>query len=83
MGIDYIISHMHCMHTGPKLSTGRMNPRVTILPDFGGSGRVGTGRGLGQHFGFSIFFTKYLLVHVSIWIFEYYIRIDWFSTIFN
>ena len=32
-----------------ELSTGRMDPRVgsglvTILPDFGGSGRVGSGR---------------------------------------
>ena len=32
---------------GPELSTGRMDPRVgsgrvTILPDFGGSGRVST-----------------------------------------
>ena len=42
----------------PELSTGRMDPRVgvgsgrvTILPDFGGSGRVGSG----QHFGFFSF----------------------------
>ena len=44
-----------------ELSTGRMDPRVgsgrvgsgrvTILPDFGGSGRVG----LGQHFRFFSF----------------------------
>ena len=41
----------------PELSTGRMDPwvgsgRVTILPDFGGSGRVGSG----QHFEFLIFY---------------------------
>ena len=29
------------------------------------------------------FFTDYFLVPESIWIFEYYIRIDWFSAIFN
>ena len=39
-----------------ELSTGRMDPqvgsgRITILPDFGGSGRVGSG----QHFGFLSF----------------------------
>ena len=41
--------------------------RVTILPDFGGSGRVGSGK----HFGFFYFFTDYILVPGSIWIFEY------------
>ena len=28
-------------------------------------------------------FTDYFLVHESIWIFEYCIRIDWLSTRFN
>ena len=70
-----------------SLSTGRMDPRVgsgrvesgrvTILSDFGGSGRVGSALRIFQ------FFTDYFLVPKSIWIFEYYIRIDWFSTIFN
>ena len=64
-----------------ELSTGRMDPRVgsgrvTILPDFGGSGRVSTS-------DFLFFFTDYFLVPKSMWIFEYYIRIDWFSTIFD
>ena len=39
----------YTMPSGPELSTGRMDPRagsgrVTILPDFGGSGRIGSGR---------------------------------------
>ena len=57
----------------PRVVSGR----VTILPDFGGSGRVGSALQIFQ------FFTDYFLVPESIWIFEYYIRIDWFSTIFN
>ena len=37
----------NAMVTSPELSTGRMDPRVgsgkvTILPEFGGSGRVST-----------------------------------------
>ena len=62
-----------------ELSTGRMDPRVGSGHDFAGFWRVGSG----QHFGFFSFFTYYFLVPKSIWIFEYYIRIDWFSTIFN
>ena len=78
---------VNCSHAGPELSTGRMDPRVgsgrvgsgrvTILPDFGGSGRVGSALRIFK------FFTDYFLVPESIWIFEYCIRIDWFSTIFN
>ena len=46
--------------------------------------RILAGRvGLGQHFVFVSFLLIILLVPESIWIFEYYIRIDWFSTIFN
>ena len=49
----------------PRVGSGR----VTILPDFGGSG---------QHFGFFSFLLIIFLVPESIWIFEYYIRIsDW------
>ena len=51
--------------------------RVTILPAFGGSGRVGSALRIFN------FFTDYFLVPESIWIFEYCIRIDWFYTIFN
>ena len=53
--------------------------RVGSGHDFAGFWRVGSG----QHFGVLNFFTDYFLVPESIWIFEYYIRIDWFSTIFN
>ena len=65
-----------------ELSTGRMDPRVgsgrvTIFPDFDGSGRVGSALRIFK------FFTDYFLVPESIWIFEYCIWIDWFSTIFN
>ena len=61
----------------PELSTGRMDPRVgsrfyRIL-----AGRVGSALWIFK------FFTDYFLVPKSIWIFKYYIRIDWFSTIFN
>ena len=42
--------------------------RVTILPDFCGSGRVSTSDFL--------VFTDYFLVPKSMWIFEYYIS-DW------
>ena len=60
----------------PELSTGRMQPRfgsgrVMIMPDF--VGRVTS--------DFKVF-TDYFLVPESIWISEYCIRIDWFSTIF-
>ena len=65
------------IHRKAELSTGRMGPagrvgsgRVTILPDFGGSGRVGSA------FRIFKFFTDYFLVPESIWIFEYCIRID-------
>ena len=59
-----------------ELSSGRMDPRVgsrfyRIL-----ASRVSTS-------DFFNFFTDYFLVPESIWIFEYYIRIDLFSTIFN
>ena len=61
-----------------RVGSGRIGSgRVTILPDFGGSGRVGSALGIYQ------FFTDHFLVPESIWIFEYYIRIDWFSSIFN
>ena len=62
-----------------ELSTGRMDPRVGS--DIGSrfcrilAGRVSTS-------DFSVF-TDYFLVPESMWILEYYIRIDWFSTIFN
>ena len=59
---------------GPGAWLHGLAGRVTILPDFGGSG---------QHFGFFSFFTDYFLVPESIGIFEYYIRINWFSTIFD
>ena len=65
-----------------ELSTGRMNPLVGSGHDFAGFCRVGSGR-VDQHVGFLKFFTDYFLVPESIWIFEYYIRIDCFSTIFN
>ena len=59
----------------PWVGSGRVGSgRVTILPDFGG---VGSALRIFQ------FFTDYFLVPESIWIFEYYIRIVWFSTIFN
>ena len=61
-----------------RVGSGRVGSgRVTILPDFGGSGRVGSALRIFQCF------TYYFLVPKSIWIFEYYIRSDWFSTIFN
>ena len=76
-----------------ELSTGQI--RVVHGSD-GPAGRVGSGRvgsrffrilagrvGSGQHFGFFSFFTDYFLVPKSMWIFEYYIRMDWFSTIFD
>ena len=63
-----------------ELSTGRMDPRVgsgrvTILSDFGGSGRVSTSD--------FVDFTDNFLLPKSIWIFEYYIRIDCLTRIFN
>ena len=49
-----------------RVRTGRVGSgRVTILPDFGGSALL-----------ILKFFTDYFLVPESIWIFEYYIRID-------
>ena len=68
-----------------ELSAGRMDPRpglvgsgrVTILPDFGGSGRFGSALRMFK------LFADYFSVPESIRIFEYCIRIDWFSTIFN
>ena len=58
--------------------------RVGSSHDFSGFWRVGSGRvGSGQHFGFFKFFTDYFSVPESIWIFEYYIRNDWISTIFD
>ena len=72
-----------------ELSTGQMDPRfgsgrVTILSDW----RVGSGHDFGRLAGrvgsaLRLFLTKYLLVPVLIWIFEYYIQIDCFSRIFN
>ena len=69
-----------------ELSTGRMDPRVGS--DRVGSGhdfarlwRVGSGRVSTSDFFY--FFTEYFFVPESIWIFEYYIRIELFSTIFN
>ena len=59
----------------PRVGWTRGSGRVTILPKIDGSGRVSTS-------DFPIF-TDYFLVPESIWIFEYCIRIDWFSTIFN
>ena len=68
--------------SGSELSTGRMDPRV-------GSGRVGSrfcwilaGR-VGSALRIIRFFTEYFLVPESIWNFEYCIRFDCFSTIFN
>ena len=47
-----------CPRVGWTRGSGRVGSgRVTILPDFGGSG---------QHFGFLIFFTYYFLVPESI-----------------
>ena len=71
--------------TSPELSTGRMDPRV-------GLGRVGSqfcrilaGRVSGRVSTSDLFsfFTDYFLVPESIGIFKYYIRINWFFTIFN
>ena len=55
-----------------EMSTGRMDPRVGLGHDFAGNlaGLVGSALRIFQ------FFTDYLLVPKSIWIFEYYIWID-------
>ena len=63
----------------PRVRWTRGSGRVGSGHDFAGFWRVGSG----QHFGFSSFFTDYFLVPKSMWIFEFYIRIDWFSTIFD
>ena len=62
-----------CLRVGWTRRVG--SGRVTIMPEFGGSGRVSTS-------DFSVF-TDYSVVPKSVWIFEYYIRIDWFAMIFN
>ena len=64
----------------PELSTDRMDPRVGSGHDFAGFWRVGSGRVSTLDL---LVFTDYFLVPESIWVFEYYIRIDWFSSIFN
>ena len=68
---------MRVVHTVGHGSDGPAG-RVGSGHDFVGIGRVGSG----QHFGFFCF-TDYFLVPKSIWISEYYIRIDWFAMIFN
>ena len=64
-----------------RVGSGRVGSgRVGLGHDFAGFWRVGSGRVSTSDFSF---FTDYFLVPESIWIFEYYIRIDWFSTIFS
>ena len=72
---------MQCAGVIPELSTGRIDPRV-------GSDRVGSRfcqilarRVLSAPCFKSIHY--YFLVPESVWIFEYYIRMDCFSTIFD
>ena len=83
-GYDHIAHHeerqaciaQSCPRVGWTRGSGRVGSgRVTILPDFVGSGRVSTFDLLG--------FTGYFLVPESIRIFEYYIQFDWFLSIFN
>ena len=57
----------------PELSTGRMDPRVgsgrvTILPDFGGSGRINTS-------DFLVFYWLFLttIIDMNLWI----LHSDW------
>ena len=64
-------------HGTTELSTGRMDPRVGSGHDFAGFWRVGSALRIFK------LFTDYFFVPESIWIFEYCIRIDWFSTIFS
>ena len=79
--IDISIKHdpvsSYSIMFNPELFTGRMDPRFGSGHDFAGFGRVGSALRIFK------FFTDYFLVPESIWIFEYCIRIDWFSTIFN
>ena len=65
---------------GSELSTGQMDSRVGSGLDFAWFRRVESGRVSISDFKF---FHDYFLVPESIWNFEYCIRIDWFSTIFN
>ena len=61
-----------------RVGSGRAGSgRVTILPDFGGSGRVGSALRI---YYFLLIISWYLNRYD---IFEYYIRIDCFSSIFN
>ena len=70
-----ISSNQSCPRVGWTRVSGRVG--ITILPDFGGSGRVGSALWI-FYFLLIIF-----LVPKSTRIFEYYIRIDWFSTSFK
>ena len=72
---DFDILKVKVIQSCPQVGWTRWSGRVTILPEFGGSGRVSTS-------DFSVFI-DYFLGPKSIWIFEYYIRIDWFAMIFN
>ena len=77
---------MECSFRVTSVVTAQSCPRVGWTR---GSGRVGSRfcRILAGLVGSALrifkFFTDYFLVPESIWIFEYYIRIDWFLTIFN
>ena len=68
----------------PRVGWTRGSGRAGLGHDFAGFWRVfgGSGR-VGSALRIYYFFTNYFLVPESIRIFEYYIRIDCFSSIFN